>query len=71
MTPDFERIDKLEKDIRYLMDLYTKIVTRQSELIEDCAETFAVISSHIQMNTKAVAEIYDELHLWYKSQAPV
>ena len=65
--PDFERIDEVEKDIQYLLELYSKVVIRQAELIEDCAETFSVISSHIQMNTKASAEIYEELKNWLKA----
>ncbi len=58
---DFERIDKCEKDITLLTDLYSKVVTKLERTIDDCAETFAIIADGIQTIEKQIQELKEEL----------
>ena len=58
---DFERIDKLEKDFSLLTDLYGKVIHRQEMILEDCAETFAIIASEIQVVRNQLVEMRDIL----------
>lgn len=58
---DFERIDKLEKDFSLLTDLYSKVIHRQEMIIEDCAETFAIIASEIQVVRNQLVEMRELL----------
>jgi len=58
---DFERIDKLEKDFSLLTDLYGKVIHRQESILEDCAETFAIIASEIQVVRNQLVEMREYL----------
>ncbi len=58
---DFERIDKLEKDFSLLTDLYGKVIHRQEMILEDCAETFAIIASEIQVVRTQLVEMMEML----------
>ena len=60
-TRDFERIDKLEKDFSLLTDLYGKVIHRQEMILEDCAETFAIIASEIQVVRTQLLEVREIL----------
>lgn len=59
--PDWKRIDKLEKDFSLLTDLYGKVIHRQEMILEDCAETFAIIASEIQVVGKQLVEMRELL----------
>ena len=65
---DFERIDKLEKDFSLLTDLYAKVIHRQEMILEDCAETFAIIASEIQVVRNQLVEMRELLDTNKKNQ---
>ncbi len=64
---DYERIDQLEKDVAYMMDLYAKVVIAQEKIIIDCGETFAVLASDLHMIRKMILEMEIELTAFNKT----
>jgi len=56
-----QRVDKCEKDIALLVDLYSKVILKLERTIDDCAETFALIADGIQTIEKQIQELREEL----------